>query len=299
MESKDDKIDIEYDGESFSIIVSDTKLNGNIWKPEGIPEFVYIFVHGLGAFVTFKKDFFHIINEKHGVVFGCDHLGHGISEGKRASCTVDEVIDETIQVINLANERYPTLPIVIHGHSFGGLCTIETFLTAYDDIKDKNIKCVIAEAPWISQCPQHQINRFEKFGIKFLNAIAPNAQIDPGIDLFSPDLNKEWVEVVDNSPLYAKKVTPRLLFSVQNAHQHVRENVKDWPKEIPLLFCQGTDDTLVDAKENGEWVKMLQDQEDVDVTYKIYDNCPHVLLECPFRHVVAKDILDFIDEHIH
>lgn len=299
MELKDANYDIEYDGEPFSITVSDTTLNGNYWKPEGTPEFIYVFVHGLGAFITFKKDFFRLITAKNGVVFACDHLGHGTSEGKRASCTVEEVIDETIQVIKLAKEKYPTLPIVMHGHSFGGLCIIETFLMAYDEIKDFNIKCAIAEAPWISQCPQRQINGFERFGIKFLKAIAPNAQIDPGISLFSNDLDQRWVEIVDNSPLYAKKVTPRLLFSVEEAQQKVREKVTEWPTEVPLLFCQGTDDPLVDAKESDEWVKVLQDQDDVDVTYKLYEKGSHVLLKCPLRPVIVKDILDFIDAHIH
>lgn len=63
-----------------------------------------MFIHGLGGFLTLNKDFYPIIT-KHGcVVYACDHIGCGKSPGARTSCTVDEILEETIKIISLSKE---------------------------------------------------------------------------------------------------------------------------------------------------------------------------------------------------
>ena len=297
MELADAKFDIEYDGEPFTIKESGVDLFGNIWKPAGEPKFVYVFLHGMGAFITFKKDFFYLILERQGVVFGCDHLGHGKSQGKRTSSTVAEVVDATVQVVNLAKQRYPNLPIVIHGHSFGGLSSLMTVYTRYNDIKE-NLKCVIVEAPWISKCPQRELNRVEQYGVRFLGKVIPNMGIGVGVDLFSPDLDKRWVDLVRDDPLYSHKVTPRLFVSALDAQQYIRDNIANWPKELPLLFLMGKADALVDPADNEKWVTDLQKVDGVQVTYKSYENVPHVMLKCPYRATIIKDMFEFMDKYL-
>jgi acylglycerol lipase len=147
----DAKWDLDYDGEDFTIKLSTgEELLGQTWKPEGDPKFIYLFMHGLGAFLTFKKDFFYVILENKGVVFGSDHLGHGRSPGPRVSCTADELADEVVQLCRLARERYPNLPIILHGHSMGGMAVIFTMLKRYEELRPLKITGVIAEAPWLS-----------------------------------------------------------------------------------------------------------------------------------------------------
>ena len=127
--------DIKYDGDDFNVPLNSVHLMGQIWKPEGEPKFVYVFVHGLAVFITFKKDFFKIIQNMKGVAFACDHLGHGRSPGARVSCKIDEVVEETKQVIMLAHKRYPNLPILLHGHSMGGLTVLKLAMTNQDFVR--------------------------------------------------------------------------------------------------------------------------------------------------------------------
>lgn len=298
MDVSEANFNIDYDGEDFTIDLNGTNLLGHTWKPEGTPRFVYIFVHGLGAFVTFKKDFFYIILEQGGVVFGCDHLGHGRSDGPRVSCTMDEIVEENVRVVNLAHEKYPDLPIVIHGHSMGGCATILTIMKRWEEIKGK-VTLAILEAPWISKCPQRELGRFERFGINLLHKIWPTKELPAGVALFSPDLHPGWVELCDKSPLYSHTLTPRLYLSVEEAHAFVRENIDRWPAELPLLFIQGANDALVDPQGNDEWIKALQAREGLDITYKLYDDVPHVPLKCPKRKEIIEDILKFLNDHLH
>ena len=297
MDVSEANFNLDYDGEDFTIDLNGTKLLGQTWKPAGTPRFVYIFVHGLGAFVTFKKDFFYIILEQGGVVFGCDHLGHGRSDGPRVSCTIDELVEENVRVINLAHEKYPDLPIILHGHSMGGCASIMTVFKRWDDIKGK-VSAVIAEAPWISKCPQRELGRFERVGINMLAKIWPTKQLPAGVDLFSPDLDQKWVKLCNESPLYSHTLTPRLYLSIEAAHAFIHQSHHLWPAELPLLFIHGGNDALVDPKDNDKWIKTVMERDGLDVTYKFYEDVPHVPLKCPRRKEIITDILKFINDHV-
>ena len=172
-----------------------------------------------------------------------------------------------------------------------------TVYTRYNDIKE-NLKCVIVEAPWISKCPQRELNRVEQYGVRFLGKVIPNMGIGVGVDLFSPDLDKRWVDLVRDDPLYSHKVTPRLFVSALDAQQYIRDNIANWPKELPLLFLMGKADALVDPADNEKWVTDLQKVDGVQVTYKSYENVPHVMLKCPYRATIIKDMFEFMDKYL-
>ena len=288
---------IDYDGEPFSVNVSGYDLVGQKWLPQTSPRYVYIFVHGLGCFSTWKRDFYPLVTGRGGVVYACDHVGCGRSPGARTSCTVDEIVEETAKIIDLARRENPGLPIALHGHSMGGLSVITLALKMADQIAGE-VKCIIAEAPWTSKCPQRQPGAIEHAGIRLLGWIMPRLLVPAGVELFTPDLDKRFVELVDKSPLYSHGLTARLYLNVEQCQQYVRENKLNWPRKIPLLFQQGTADNLVDPAENDEWIQPLLKLEDAKIVYKSYENGPHILLKCPLRPQVAKDILDFIDENI-
>ena len=262
MELKDAVFSLDYDGEDFEIPLEEgINLKGCVWKPTESPRFVYIFVHGLAVCVTFKKDLFPLILEKGGVVYGCDHYGHGRSPGERTSGTVDRMVEETIKVIKKAHEEYPSLPIVLHGHSMGGLCSIYTSITKYESDMKGIVKCVIAEAPWISPCPQRQLNSFEWYGIKLLSWITPNMLIHSNVEFYSDDMDKRFVDLCHERTdlVGSDELTPMLYLSVEEKQNFIHQHPELWPEELPLLFAQGKVDQLVDYKKSDIWVnKVLQ-----------------------------------------
>ena len=59
------------------------------------------------------------------LVFGHDHVGHGLSEGERALVgDMGELTDPVIQHCREKVDQYPGLPLFIIGHSLGGLITL-------------------------------------------------------------------------------------------------------------------------------------------------------------------------------
>jgi alpha-beta hydrolase superfamily lysophospholipase len=61
-----------------------------------------------------------------------------------------------------------------------------------------------------------------------------------------------------------------------------------------MLFAHGTNDPVVDPVAAGNWGKAVRDRVDTNVTYRSYENAPHVLLKSPWRAEVARDMLAFI-----
>jgi alpha-beta hydrolase superfamily lysophospholipase len=120
-------------------------------------------------------------------------------------------------------------------------------------------------------------------------------RLPTGVDLFTDDLNQGWVTMCKESGLYCYTLTPKLAVSIQAGQTYARENVAAWPAEVPLLFLQGQNDPLVDANDNTAWAQKVADREDTSVVVKCYPTGTHVLLKCPIRAEVARDILEFID----
>jgi alpha-beta hydrolase superfamily lysophospholipase len=55
-------------------------------------------------------------------VYAADHLGHGESEGERVLIgDLELVVDDLRRVVSHAREQHPGLPVVLVGHSMGGL----------------------------------------------------------------------------------------------------------------------------------------------------------------------------------
>jgi acylglycerol lipase len=297
VELADAKFDIDYDGEDFLVDVDEgTTLLGQTWRPPGAPRFVYIFAHGLGAFVTFKKDFFYVVLDLGGVVFGCDHLGHGRSPGPRTVLTVADLTAETVAVARLAAARYPGLPIVLHGHSMGGLAIVATAVRRFADIEALPIRGAIVEAPWLTPCPSRPVGWLEHKLLSALAWLLPNVAVPAGVPLFSDDLVPAWVRMCKETPLYSFTISPKLALDAEAAQAFIRANPQAWPAALPMLFLQGAKDVLADPALNDAWARAVAERPDTRVVRRLYQDAPHVLLKCPIRGVIARDILAWLDE---
>ncbi|MCQ2818630.1 MAG: lysophospholipase, partial [archaeon] len=262
---------LDYTGEDFDLQIPNYVLKGQKFKPENKEiKFVYIFVHGLTATLTFKKDFYPFINNQGGIVYACDHVGHGRSPGKPISCEIREARDEIEGLINLAKKEYPNLPIFLHGHSMGGLSVITYALVNSQNITEK-INGLIAEAPWISECPQKKINFFQRAGLNTVWYLFNTMQISTGVGLNDEREDPKWSETYANAPYTRGFVTPRLMCSVYSEIDYVHKNLKNFNPKLPFLFMQGQKDALVDPVTNTKWINdLMKEFPSSDITFKSY-----------------------------
>lgn len=92
------------------------------WEPEGQVRGIALVLHG---YAEHGERYAHVaatLADQGFATYAPDHLGHGRSDGERALITdFDGVVDDAAAVCALAIADHPGAPVVVIGHSMGGL----------------------------------------------------------------------------------------------------------------------------------------------------------------------------------
>lgn len=93
------------------------------WRHDSAaPTHIAVLVHGYGEHIGRYGHVAEALIANGAVVYGLDHLGHGKSGGERVLVTdFADVVADLDRVVITAHEAWPTLPIVMIGHSMGGM----------------------------------------------------------------------------------------------------------------------------------------------------------------------------------
>ena len=98
------------------------RLVARTWRGSGEPTHVVLVAHGYGEHVGRYEHVAAALVADGAVVYGVDHMGHGRSEGERVVFPVVEAgVDDLHAVDSQARREHPGLPVVLIGHSMGGL----------------------------------------------------------------------------------------------------------------------------------------------------------------------------------
>src|SRR4051794_17115959 len=98
-----------------------TEIAVSVW-PNREARRVVILAHGYGEHLGRYEHVARRLVDRGAVVAGPDHIGHGRSGGDRVVMTdYDAVVDDLHRVVELMRDRHPGLPLVLVGHSMGGM----------------------------------------------------------------------------------------------------------------------------------------------------------------------------------
>ena len=300
MELEDCKNNFEYDGIPFDVHLPTTQyvMHAMYWKPEDEKSVnaCLIYVHGMSSLLVSERDTATLMNENNIAFFACDHIGHGRSEGPIMSCTVEEIIGETLEVAKKCNEAFPGKPVFVMGHSLGGLTSIYMGMFKTDDAKKLNIKGIIAMAPYLSDGELHPISTIEGFILRAGNKLVPTMKIPVGGGF------EEGVE-----PVYAEKmlkmstgvgyVTARMIVSCMDAIPEVRVHAEQWPDDLPLLFFQGKKDAATNGLVNIAWAEKVKECHPDAIEIVTFDEATHQLPRIACRGEIMRKTLSFIESH--
>lgn len=106
--------DLQLDGHAGPLV-------GRRWEATD-PTWVALLVHGYGEHVGRYEHVATRLTAAGAAVWGVDHVGHGRSSGERVLVgDIDRVVDDVHLLEDAARAAYPGLPVVLVGHSMGGL----------------------------------------------------------------------------------------------------------------------------------------------------------------------------------
>ena len=98
------------------------RLAARTWEGEGAPTHVVLLAHGYGEHAGRYERTAAALVDAGAVVHAVDHVGHGRSDGERVLVAdFERVVDDLHLLDGRAREERPGLPVVLVGHSMGGL----------------------------------------------------------------------------------------------------------------------------------------------------------------------------------
>ena len=238
------------------------------------PARVVVLSHGYGEHLGRYEGVARTLAEGGAEVWGADHLGHGRSEGERVVVLdADAVVADLHAVATRAREARPGLPVVLVGHSMGGLLA-----TRYAELHGDGLAGLVLSAPVLGTSPIAQLLA--------LDAI-PDDPIDPVILSRDEAVQRDYAEdpLVWHGPFKRVTLTALTLAMLEIALDADRVTG-------PVLWQHGEADELVRLEDTRRGIALLRNAQ---VESRTYPGARHEIFFETNRDEVLADTLDFVD----
>jgi len=252
------------------------------WKATETPKAMIVIVHGFnshGGYYQWTAEQF-IKNSYE--IYALDLRGRGKSDGERFySSDYNTFISDIDELVSIAKDAHPDLPLFVLGHSAGGVLSSIYMLEHQDRVNG-----FICES-FAYQIPAPD---FVLTVLKGISHLAPHAHV---LKLKNEDFsrNPAMVDEMNNDPLIAHEVQPTK--TVQQMVLADERLKKEFPQiTVPLLIIHGTADKATKYEGSQEFYDRAGS---TDKTLKLYEGHYHDLLLDIDKEVVMHDILEWLD----
>ena len=307
--------------EVFSFPSADgrTTVHAVRWTPEdGKYRAVLQITHGMVEYIERYRAFAEFLNDNGFLVVGHDHIGHGESVvskdewGYFAEHPSDTVVADMHTLREITRKEHLGVPYFMLGHSMGSYM-LRKYLAIHGEgltgaiimgtgcIPDNTTKLAMFIAKlqaaffgWHHRSKLLQKLSYDKYYHQF--------------DLTGKDASNSWL-TKDEEIVKTYYADPKCTFVFTvNAYMGLfeavlfdnqQENIEAVPKSLPLFFVSGAMDPVGGC---GSGVKKVYNKFDTagkeDITWKLYDNDRHEILNETDRDVVYHDILAWMNVHL-
>ena len=245
-----------------------------VW-PHDDPVRVVILAHGYGEHIGRYDHVAAALGARGAVVAGPDHLGHGQSEGERVLVADPEhVVDDLHAVVQAVAAGHPGLPVVLVGHSMGGLIA-----TRYAQRHGDGLAALVLSGPVLGSWTQAT-------DLLAMDEI-PDVPLDPATLSRDPEVGRAYAEddLVWHGPF--RRATLESLAAAL-------ETVGAAPPlgDLPTLWVHGEEDQLVPVGPSQEGVEALGL---TDLRRHVYPGARHEVFNETNQDEVIGEVADFID----
>jgi len=257
------------------------------WEPvTAQPKAVACLVHGLGEHTSRYAHVAEAFGRQGIVLFGADLRGHGRSGGARGHISsIDDFMKDIDVSLVQARQRYPDLPIILYGHSLGGIQVLYYGLT-----RKPNIKGVIATSSGLHTALEKQ--HLKIMMAKVLGALMPNTPIASGLDSASISRDEKVVQAYNNDPLVHDKITLGFGRIMTGITGWVLAHAGEF--SLPLLLLHGNADVLAFPSSSTEVAAALKEK----CTLVLWDDSYHELHNEPEKEEVFKTMTQWMNARL-
>ncbi|OAK64301.1 alpha/beta hydrolase [Variovorax paradoxus] len=196
---------------------------------------VIVVVHGLGEHAGRYHALAECLHEWGFAVWAHDHHGHGESTGARGGLPSElRLVDDLALVVDDARRLNPGLPLVLLGHSLGGLVAASLVARGV-----RPVDGLVLSSPGLDP----GLSGFQKALLAVLPRIAPNLRVGNGLDDNYLSHDTAVVQAYRDDPLTHDRIGSRLARFLAYEGATVQQRAANWP--VPTLLLYAGDDRLV------------------------------------------------------
>ena len=231
---------------------------------------VVLIVHGLGEHAG-RHD--HVANSLCNWGFevcAYDQRGHGESTGlPGVLLSSNALLDDLAEVLDDTRQQYPKLPLILLGHSLGGLVASRFVALGMDQVD-----ALVLSSPAFDA----GLGAFQKLLLKVLLGIAPNLRVANGLNANFISHDQQVVKDYFSDRLVHNKISPRLGQFIATAGPATIAAAANW--RTPTLLMYAGADKLVNPEGSRRFARLATESATVKpgtVTAKCFDGYYHEL----------------------
>lgn len=263
------------------------------WKPgKNKPKFVVVIQHGFGEHSGRYNNIIAALEAEKAVVYALDARGHGKTPGKRGHIDDFNVYaDDLAVLIEKARKENGKLPMILIGHSMGGL--IATLAALKSNIAKELSGLVVSSGAF--KPALDTVQAIKKAIGTVLARVAPAMTVPAGLDVKLISRDDNVVQAYQNDPLVHGKISMKMgvdLFATGKQLLNEASRIT-----LPVLVFHGDADGIALAEGSREFFQGLSSK---DKTLKIYPGFYHETMNEPLgdRKQVISDIINWIKKHV-
>jgi alpha-beta hydrolase superfamily lysophospholipase len=240
------------------------------------PRFVALVAHGYGEHAGRYGHVAERLVAEGATVYAPDFEGHGLSQGDRARFdTIDDLADELASVDKAARDAHPGLPVILLGHSLGGLIS-----TRFVQRDQPHLAALVLSGPVVGGNPQVE-------ALLSMDPM-PEVPIDPSILSRDKAVGEAYAsdELVYHGGFHRE--TLAAIFAGART-------VAAGPSfgDLPTLWIHGEGDVLAPLDATKEAMKHLRGSR---IEEHVYPGAQHEILNEINKEEVLDDVVRFLRE---
>ncbi len=248
------------------------RLAGRTWEGTA-PSHVVLLAHGYGEHSGRYDHVAAALVDAGAVVHAVDHVGHGKSEGERVVIAdYERVVDDLHAVDQRARAEHPGLPVVLIGHSMGGLIAAR-YAQRYGD----SLAAVVLSGPLVGAWGGTALLELDEL---------PDTPLDSTTLSRDPAVGQDY----EADPLVWHGPFRR---TTVEAIARALEAVQAGPSldALPLMWAHGEGDRLVPPAGSRVGIEHLRGE-----TYaeRLYPGAQHEIFNETNRDEVLADVVGFV-----
>ncbi|MBA9006086.1 alpha/beta hydrolase [Thermomonospora cellulosilytica] len=243
--------------------------------PRPDPRYLAVLVHGYGEHLGRYDHVVRALADHGASVCGLDHVGHGRSAGERVLITdFEDVVADLHTLVTDARADAPGLPVVLIGHSMGGMIAAR-----YAQLHRDELTALVLSGPVLGRWDALQM----LLGLEEI----PEIPIDPTTLSRDPAVGEAYAAdpLVWHGP-FKRPTLEALDRCIRTINEHGSLG------DLPTLWVHGEDDQLVPPAGTRTGIEAIRGS---DLTERIYPQARHEVFNETNSAEVLGDVTAFVD----